>query len=148
MFSFSGCIRGHIGADATARAAQEDDIREAIFRYEMKEHRFPNVVFLSINNQEPSDAFMRRFSDVKVAVKKWSAIAPAEEPPQRWISDRETGKSGVALSVGKFTWTSDRGVVVAGGCYCGILCAGGGDFYVTFKEGRWVVEKFDIKVIS
>jgi len=148
MFSLSGCIRGHIGADAAVRAVQEDDIREAIFRYEMKDHRSPNVVFLSINNQEPSDAFMSRFSDVKLSVKKWSAIAPAKEPLQRWINDRETGKPGVALSVGKITWTSDHGVVVAGGYYCGSLCAGGGDFYVTFKDGRWVVEKFDIKVIS
>lgn len=148
MFSLSGCIRGHIGADAAVRAAQENDIREAIFRYEMKDHRFPEVAFLSINNQEPSDAFMRRFSDTSVAVKKWSAIAPANKPPQRGIYDRDTGKSGVALSVGKITWTSDHGVVVAGGYYCGSLCAGGGDFYVTSKDGRWVVEKFDIKVIS
>lgn len=148
MFSFSGCFRGQIGADAAARAAQEDDIREAIFRYEMKDHRSPDVVFLSINNQEPSEAFMRRFSDVKLAVKKWSAIAPAKGPPQRWINDRETGNPGVAISVGKITWTSDHGVIVAGGYYCGSLCAGGGDFYVTLKDGRWVVEKFDIKVIS
>jgi hypothetical protein len=148
MFSFSGCVRGHIGADTAVRAAQEDDIREAIFRYEMKEHRFPDVVFLSINNQEPSEVFMRRFSDVKLSVRNWSAIAPAKEPPQRWISDRETEKPGVALSVGKFRWTSDYAVVVAGGYYCGILCAGEGNFYVTFKDGRWIVEKFDIKAIS
>jgi len=148
MFSFSGCLRGQIDPDAAARAAQEDDIRDAIFRYEMKDHGFPDVVFLSINNQEPSDAFMRRFSDVKLSVKKWSAIAPAKEPAQRWISDRETGKPGVALSVGKIKWTSDHGVIVAGGYYCGSLCAGGGDFYVALKGGRWVVEKFDIKVIS
>jgi hypothetical protein len=114
----------------------------------MKDHRFPEVVFLSINNQEPSDAFMRRFSDVKISAKKWSAIAPATNPPQRWINDRETGKPGVALSVGKITWTSNHGVIVAGGYYCGSLCAGGGDFYVVLKDGLWVVEKFDIKVIS
>jgi hypothetical protein len=130
------------------RVAQEDDIREAIFRYEMKAHRLPDVVFLSINNQEPSDAFMRRFSDVKLSVKNWSAIAPPTNPPQRWISDRETGKPGVALSVGKITWTSNHRVIVAGGYYCGSLCAGGGDFYVVLKDGRWVVEKFDIQIIS
>ena len=148
MFSFSACQYGQFGADAAARAAHEDDIREAIFRYEMKDHRFPDVVFLSINNQEPSDAFMKRFSDVKPAVKKWSAIAPAKKPAQRWINDRETGKPGVALSVGKITWTSDHGVIVAGGYYCGVLCAGGGDFYVIQKDGRWIVEKFDLKVVS
>jgi hypothetical protein len=130
------------------RVVQEDDIREAIFRYEMEAHRFPEVVFLSINNQEPSDAFMRRFSDVELSVKNWSAIAPSTKPLQRWISDRETGKPGVALSVGKITWTSNYRVIVAGGYYCGSLCAGGGDFYVVLKDGRWVVEKFDIKVIS
>jgi hypothetical protein len=134
--------------DVAGRVAQEDDIREAIFRYEMKAHRFPDVVFLRINNQEPSDVFMRRFSDVNLSVKKWSAIASSTNPPQRWISDRETGKPGVALSIGKITWTSDHGVIVAGGYYCGILCAGGRDFYVNLKDGRWVVEKFDIKVLS
>jgi hypothetical protein len=92
---------------------------------------------------------MRRFSDLKLSAKKWSAIDDrAKKPAQRWINDRETGKPGVALSVGKITWTSDHGVIVAGGYYCGSLCAGGGDFYVVLKDGRWVVEKFDIKVIS
>jgi hypothetical protein len=149
MFFLSIFLYRQITADANKRAAQEDGIREAIFRYEMKDHRFPEVVFLSLNNQEPSDAFMRRFSDLKLSVKKWSAIDdPAKKPAQRWINDRETGKPGVALSVGKITWTSDHGVIVAGGYYCGSLCAGGGDFYVALKDGRWVVEKFDIKVIS
>jgi hypothetical protein len=146
MFFFSASLHGQIAADAARRAAQEDNIREAIFRYEMKDRE--GIIFLNINNQDPSDSFMKRFSDVKLAVKKWSAIAPAEKPLQRWIYDRETGKPGVALSVGKITWTSDHGVIVTGGYYCGSLCAGAGDFYVIFKDGRWVVEKFDIKVIS
>jgi hypothetical protein len=148
MILFSTFLVRRIASNAARHVAQEDDIREAIFRYEMKDHRGPDVVFLSINNQEPSDAFMRRFFDAKLSVKTWSAIAPATKPPQRWINDRETGNPGVALSVGKITWTSDHGVTVAGGYYCGILCAGAGDFYVNLKGKRWIVEKFDIKVIS
>jgi hypothetical protein len=146
MFFFSISLNGQIAADADKRAAQEDDIREAIFRYEMKDRA--SIIFLSINNQDPSDAFMRRFSDVKLSVKKSSAIAPSKKPPQRWIYDRKTGKPGLALSVGKITWTSDHGVIVAGGYYCGILCAGGGDFYVNLRDDLWVVEKFHVKVIS
>jgi hypothetical protein len=145
MFSFSGCLRGKIAADTAARAGQEDDIREAIFRYEMKDRA--SIIFLDINNQDPSDSFMSRFSDVKLPIKKMSAIAPAKKPLQRWIHDRETGKPGVALSVGKIAWTSDHEVIVAGGYFCGSLCAGG-DFYVTIRDGRWVVEKFDLKVVS
>jgi len=146
MFLFSAPLYGQIAADANKRAAQEDDIREAIFRYEMKDRA--SIIFLNINNQDPSDSFMKRFSDVKLAVKKLSAIAPAKRPAQRWIYDRETGKPGVALWTGKFTWTSDHGAIVDGGYYCGSLCAGRGDFYLAFKGGRWVVEKFEVKVIS
>jgi len=146
MCLFSAALPGQIAADAARRAAQEDDIREAIFRYEMKERQ--GTIFLNINNQDPSDTFMRRFSDVKLSVKKLSAIAPPKRPAQRWIYDRKTGKLGVALWVGKFTWTSDHGAIVDGGYYCGSLCAGRGDFYVAPKEGVWVVEKFDLKVIS
>jgi hypothetical protein len=146
MFSLLGCLRKQMAADTAARAAQEDDIREAIFRYEIKYHRTPSIIFLHVNDQDPNEPFMRRFSDLKLSVKKWSAIA--QKPPQRWTYDRETGKPGVALSVGKITWTSDHGVIVVGGYFCGSLCAGGGDFYVVFKDGRWVVEKFDIKIIS
>jgi hypothetical protein len=146
MFFFSASLRGQIAADAARRAVQEGNIREAIFRYEMKDRK--GIIFLNIDNQDPSDSFMKRFSDVKLAVKKLSAIAPAKKPLQRWIYDRETGKPGVALWTGKFTWTSDHGAIVDGGYYCGSLCAGRGDFYLAFKDGRWVVEKFDIKVIS
>jgi hypothetical protein len=145
---FSVYLARQKAADNARHVAQEDDIREAIFRYEMKDHRFPDAVFLSINNQEPSDAFMQRFSDVKIAVRKWVAIAPSEDRSRDGIYDRDTGKPGVALSVGKITWTSDHGVIVAGGYYCGSLCAGGGDFYVVLHNGRWVVEKFDLKIVS
>jgi hypothetical protein len=148
-------VAGRVGQLAAGSTAP-DDIQEAIFRYEMKAHRGipergadPSIIFfLSINNQDPSDAFMRRFSDIKLSVKRGSTFAASTKPPQRWISDRETGKPAVALSVGKIKWTFNHGVIVAGGYYCGTLCAGGGDFYVNLKDGRWVVEKFDIKVIS
>ncbi len=146
MILFSPSLAGQIAADAARHVAQEDDIREAIFRYEMKDRE--GIIFLNISNQDPSDSFMRRFSDVKLAVKKLSAIAPSKKPTRRWIYDRESGKPGVALWVGKFTWTSDHGVIVDGGYYCGSLCAGRGDFYVTLKNGRWIVEKFDLKIVS
>jgi len=146
MFFFSVSVYGQIVADDAKRTAQEDDIREAIFRYEMKERG--SVIFLDIDHRDPSDSFMRRFSDVKLPVKKLSAISARTKRSQRWIYDRKTGKPGVALWVGKFTWTSDHGAIVDGGYYCGSLCAGRGDFYVALKDGRWIVEKFDLKVIS
>ena len=111
MFFFFAFLHRQIAADAVRRAAQDDNIREAIFRYEMKDRE--GIIFLDINNQDPSDSFMKRFSNVRLVVKKLSAIAPAKKPPQRWIYDRETGKPGVALWTGKFTWTSeDRKSVV------------------------------------
>jgi hypothetical protein len=128
------------------RSTQEDDIREAIFRYEMKDRT--GVIFLEINQKDPTDSFMKRFVGGKFPVKKLSGIAPPKEPAQRWIADRETGKPGVALWVGKFQWTSAHSVIVGGGYYCGSLCAGGGDFYVDLKDGKWTVEKFDLKRFS
>jgi len=144
--SFTTLLHGQINADAAKRAAREDDIREAIFRFELKDRT--SIIFLDIDHQDPSDTFMKRFSDVKLPIKKLSAIAKPNGRSQRWIYDRSSGKSGVALWVGKLTWISELNVVVDGGYYCGSLCAGRGDFYLTFKDGRWVVDKFDLKIVS
>lgn len=144
--SFTTLLHGQIDADGAKRAAREDDIREAIFRFELKDRT--GIIFLDIDHRDPSDAFMKRFFDVKLPIKKLSAIAKPNGRSQRWIYDRSSGKPGVALWVGKITWTSDMRVIVDGGYYCGSLCAGRGDFYLTFKDGRWVVDKFDLKIVS
>jgi hypothetical protein len=90
---------------------------------------------------------MKRFSDVKLPMKKSSDIAK-HKVSHSSIYDRRTGKTGVLLWVRTFKWKSNQNVVVDGGYWCGSLCAGRGDFYVTLIDGRWIVEKFDLKVIS
>jgi hypothetical protein len=146
IFPFAPLLHSQVDVSPTKRVAQEDDVREAIFRFQLKDQT--GIIFLQIDHRDPSDSFMKRFADIKLPIKKGSAIAKPDRRSQRRIYDRSTGKTGVALWVGKFTWSSDQSAVVDGGYYCRNLCAGRGDFYVTLKGGRWVVERFDLKIIS
>src|ERR1700680_2277700 len=51
---------------------QEDDIREAIFRYRIGTEKSTTTIFLSINGKDPSGEFMARFSNSQLPVKKAS----------------------------------------------------------------------------
>ena len=136
-------------ADSKSRAAEQENIWEAVFRYQFKQHS--GVLCLSIpgKTSDPSDSFMSRFKDISPPVKKFSQFQRAKShDSQRWFSDPKTGQPMTVLSVGKITWISDDHVQVKGGYYCGSLCAGGGIFDVVRQRGVWVVSKFNLKFIS
>ena len=90
--------------------AQEEDIREAVFRYQMaklpREFRFitrikfPEVYFLSVNNADPSPTFLARFRNDGPAVKARSAVKPRRFE----VFDKTTGKQGMILSADKVRW--------------------------------------------
>jgi hypothetical protein len=130
------------------RSAQEDNIRESVFRYRMAESRSSGPFFLSIDGNDPSDAFMARFATSDRKVKKASESQYVKDPSPGWLRDRSTGEQGISFSADAISWLSSDRVEVRGGMYCGGLCADAGVYRIEKKQGRWVVIEYKIKVVS
>jgi hypothetical protein len=130
------------------RIFEEDDIREAVFQYLIEIRKFPGQVFLSIDGNDPSDAFMSRFSDEKNFPTKISRSYFKKDPFPGWLRDRTTNEKGVGFNVSSISWISTIEVEVKGGSYCGGLCADAGVFKVTKKNGRWKVDYYRIRLVS
>jgi hypothetical protein len=126
------------------RATDEDNIREAVFRYRMNEMKGDSPIFLSINGKDPSDTFMARFADSKKGLKKASQSYVKKDPFPS-LRDRATGQPGMSFSVGAITWVSSNHAEVRGGMYCGGLCADGGEYLLEKKQGHWVVTKYNVE---
>jgi len=127
---------------------QEDDIREAIFRYRIGAKQSTSSIFLRIDGKDPSDEFMVRFLNSKLHVKKASGSYFKKDPFPGYLCDRTTGKEAIEYSVGSIRWIDDERVEVQGGMYCGGLCADAGTYRVTKKNDYWTVEKYDVRMIS
>lgn len=133
---------GGVRAQTDAKQAQEDDIREAVFRSQLTS----GANFLSIDGKDPSNAFMKRFEGTKAPVWKLSrAVKKTLFHHYTSIQDRETGDDGTILELRKIKWLDDSTVEVQGGYDCGSLCAADGIFRVAREKGAWVVKKFDVK---
>ena len=130
------------------RSIQEDRIREAIFRYLIKQKGLKGQVFLSVEREDPSDEFMARFAGMEPRPKKASGAYFKRAPFPGWLRDRATGEKGVMLNVGTIGWNSSTVVEVRGGSYCGGLCADAGVFRVAKKNHQWVVEEYEVRIVS
>jgi hypothetical protein len=145
------------------RNIQEDDIREAVFRYRIKT-RYAEFAqtpsFLSINGEDPSDEFMARFAGSNPPVKKGSGayvkedpqaefrVDPNKRPPlEGMLRDRSNDKQAFSLQVGEISWITPTRVKVRGGTYCGWMCGDGGAFRVVKKNDVWMVEDYEQGVI-
>lgn len=130
------------------RVEQEDDIREAVFRYRFELMQWEGTFFLSIDGKDPSDSFMARFAATNARVKKESGSYFKKDPSPGWLLDRSTGEKAVSFFVGRISWISVDQVEVRGGKYCGGLCADAGIYRVARKNGRWVVEEYRQLMVS
>jgi hypothetical protein len=129
------------------RTRQENDIREAIFRYRMSESKFESI-FLAVDGRDPNDNFMKRFTKSTVPVKKASQAGVGKKRWPGYLIDPATDERAIQFSVGSIKWVSDTQVEVRGGMYCGSLCADAGIYRVTKRSDRWEVEKYDMQMIS
>jgi hypothetical protein len=151
------------------RAKREDDIREAVFRYQMEgwaqegdksqqetkderdkaiaEHLNSRKYVLSINGKDPSDEFMKRFQGILLPVKKVSEVEMNSKESMS-VTDKETHKPAIVFSADQVHWLNDNSVEVDGGYHCGLLCAGGFVFKVHLTRGKWVVKRGRMKWIS
>jgi hypothetical protein len=161
--------RGQGAADAARHAAEENDIRDAVIRYQMEEWARQGdknerdvkdkrdkavakqlnfrVFFVSINGKDPSDDFLKRFASVPRTIKKRSQ-AKMSSPNMEWVTDKDTHQPGIIFSAGEIRWTKESEVEAEGGYHCGRLCGAGDVFTVQLQNGRWRVIQKRMKWIS
>jgi hypothetical protein len=145
----TGAERSQTGTDLKLKPADEDDIREAVFRYEFAhnasgQQQHAKVYFLSVDKDEdPSDAFMSRFKDHQPPVKKRSRATGEFE-----VIDRDTGERGLIFRATTIKQLGEDKVEVDGGYYEAGLSSSGNTYAVARKDHEWVVTKDEMRWIS
>jgi hypothetical protein len=128
----------------SSRGAQEDDIRETVYRYQIK--NFDLIVayhFIAVNGKNPPSAVLQHFHGEQPPVLPVSE-AERIKKPMRQIQNRNDFKQGVLFNQGQIKWISDTKADVEGGFECGDICdEASGVYHVSKSEGKWVVESFD-----
>jgi hypothetical protein len=131
-------------------AAEQDDIREAVFRYQFEhnasgQRQNATFYFLSYGkDKEPGDDFIVRFKDHKPPVKKRSQSSKVEGE----VIDKETGERGLIFSAVTIKVIDANKVQVDGGYYEGGLSSSGNVYTLERKEGKWIVTKDQMLWIS
>jgi hypothetical protein len=138
-----GCEKGRKIDSKEERVREEDDIREATFRYQFlhnasAQQQKAKVYFLSFGEERinPSDDFMKRFANHKPMVKK---VSQATDGDIEGIKHKDTGEKGIIFNVTKIKWVNDLEVEVDGGYYEGNVSSSGNKYRLKKKEGKWVV---------
>jgi hypothetical protein len=136
----------------SARVSQENDIREAVFRYQFRHNssiqgQKAGVYCLSVGekNADPPDDFMKRFAAFKPAVQKASDCST---DPYRGVAEKRTGRRGVVFRVRSIKWVSETEVEVVGGYFEDGLSASGNTYAVIKTQGKWTVSKAKTNWIS
>ncbi len=132
-----GSCKGSIPQGVTQRA-EENQIREAVFRYQFTHYsEGSQVFFISFPSEtDPSDAFMIRFSNNQPPVRK----ASQAKEDIKGIFDVKTGEKGPILKAGEIKWLDRDTVEAISTYYCGFLCANGDIYRVKRKGDKWAVE--------
>jgi hypothetical protein len=131
-----------VAADS-ARQSQQDNIREAVFRWEFGhngsyQQEKAKVFFLVVgeNDSDPSDEFVKRFADNNPPVRKGSECSSS---PRKGVLDKKTGERGLIFRVGSIVWKSDTEVEVDGSWHEGGLSAGGHTYTLKKETDKWKV---------
>src|ERR1700676_2637782 len=139
-FLFFTCLATGCTPTGTARLHEEDDIREAIFRYQFEhnasgQQKRAAVYCLSIGeNADPSDEFIKRFANHNPPVRKISGCTVG---PFDGVVDKLTHKLGLVFRVSSIKWISGTEVEATGGYYEAGLSASGNTFTVSKRLGKW-----------
>jgi len=134
-----------------ARKIQEDDIREAVFRWQFEhndsfQQEKAKVYFLEVGEKEgdPSDELTKRFAGNKPPVRKRSVCSVST----RGDFDKKTGEKGLVFRVRIIEWKSDTEVEVKGGYHEHGLSASGNTYTMKQKSGKWRVTNDKMDWIS
>jgi hypothetical protein len=126
-----------------AHKAQEDDIREAVFRRQVSDRK-ATVYFLAFTDEDketaidPPAEFLKRLADIKASIQKRSA---AKFNANETISDPASGNLGVVLLIEALTRTSDDEVDVRAAVFGGGDDAIGGFYILKREKDGWKVVK-------
>ena len=125
-----------------ARKNQEDDIREAVFRWQFdhnasEQQGYAKVYFLEVGEKEgdPSDEFIKRFAGNKPPVRKRSECSVST----RGDFDKKTGERGLVFRLRVIEWKSDTEVDVKGGYHEHGLSGSGNTYTLKKENGKWKV---------
>ena len=135
----------------TARLHEEDDIREAVFRYQFErnasgQQKRAAVYCLSIGeNTDPSDEFSKRFVEFEPPVRKISECSVGRFDG---VVDKRTHKLGLVFRVGKINWISATEVGASGGYYEGGLSSSGNTYSLSKRLFKWRVTEDKMNWIS
>jgi len=139
-----------------ASPADNDAIREAIFRHQMPHNasglqQAARVCFLEVLDRtsghyvDPSPALMKRFANNTPRVAGRSACTASAD---KGVRDKKTGEQGLIFTVGFIKWVSNDEVEVDGGYYEASLSASGNTYYLRKINGKWIVVKDVMNWIS
>lgn len=125
-------------------SSQDDDIREAVFRYEFKIINLQaGSYFLAVDNKNPSDALLAKFRDNMPVVKGVSDSRILKKPVVT-IVDKKNEQQGVIFHADRITLSGNDKADVEGGYECGDLCdVVHGTYHLAKDDGAWVVKGFD-----
>ena len=131
-------------AAPAAGAQQDEDVREAVFRYQFKTLDFQVAFyFISVDNKNPTPAFLDRFRENQPAVRGVSD-AKFEKKPIPGYVDKHSEKQGVMFRQEAIHWVSDTQADVQGSVECGDLCnPASGVYHVARSGDHWSVASFD-----
>jgi hypothetical protein len=123
---------------------QQNDIREAVFRYQFRHNasiqgNSARVYCISSENKaDLSDNFMKRFAGFNPPVHKASDCTI---DPYKGVVEKATGKRGLVFWVKSIKWISSTDAEVDGGYFEDGLSASHNTYIVSRATGRWVVSK-------
>jgi hypothetical protein len=133
------------GQAAELAAADKDAIRELLVRQYLKDWRDPPLAFLVFDQDtDPPDAFLKRFADLRVRIRKGSKakLVDSKNSSSQVVFERDTGEPGVLITVQGWRLIEGGRVEVSCGVMKGRLWGFGGTFLVERVKGGWrVVEE-------
>lgn len=155
------------------RPAQEDDIREAVLRYQIGSPTSPThtdaaaleasatpapnsgdvghrMYFLSLgNNKDPSDALMQRFQTSPIPVKK---VSESYWDPKGklccQVKEKSTGTLGLIYDVSGLQWLNDDEVKVESGYIAGGMFARSNTYTLAREGDGWKVKHIEYGPVS
>jgi hypothetical protein len=135
-----------LSAESTSTGT-EDDVKEAVFRHQLRGCTTNVIHFLSVSEQEekedPSDDFLKRFADLGVPIKKASQAKRKMDGEYMVLCvDKETGKPGRLYRVHSVQFFAHSKALVKGMLWTGLEPAFGitNYTYIAVKQkDSWIV---------
>lgn len=136
------------------RLRQEEEIRVALFRYQMARNYEPTwratayclsvgtapLQSLTTEFNDPPQTIMQRFSGLEPPVKPVSQCSRSMDEGVRDVPGGG-GKPALILIAHNIRWLSDTEVEVEGGYYCGGECGSGRRYRMSLEGASWVVKE-------